>query len=337
MNILGPYDLSKLNTLGLKSTSEYYLELNDSSDLEFLIRDPEFKAKKWYILGGGSNLVLPENIFGLVIKMTNQGRQLVYEDKDSWFVKAQAGESWHEFVQWTLANSYYGLENLSLIPGTVGAAPIQNIGAYGVEVKDSIHQVTCINLTSGKTEVFTNEQCLFSYRDSFFKNQGLGKYIIWDVTFRLPKKNILHLEYGDISKELNRLGLPASAPNIARAVISIRTSKLPDPKIICNAGSFFKNPIVTEVQKNALLAKNPSAPFYPAKEGFFKIAAGWLIEQAGWKGKSLGPVGMYEKQALVLVNHGGAKSADVWNLAKQVCMDVKDKFDIQLEAEPVRW
>lgn len=328
--------LSHLNTLGLQSQAKYYTEIHELQELSELLREESVKDKKWHILGGGSNLVIPHIVDGLVIKMANKGMQLTRQDDEFWYVKASAGEVWDDFIQWTLSNSYFGLENLSLIPGTVGAAPIQNIGAYGVEIKDLLWEVTAINLLSGLPEVFKNSDCHFSYRESFFKQAGAGKYIIWDVTFRLPKKNKMHLEYGDISKELQKQNLEINPQNISKAVIKIRQSKLPDPKIIGNVGSFFKNPLVTKEVAEALLLKHPNLVYYAAGDKF-KIAAGWLIDQSGWKGKQLGPVGMYEKQALVLVNHGLATADDVWALSNQVRGDVKKQFGIDIEPEPIQW
>lgn len=337
MQILSQVDLSAQNTLRLRSKADLYTELHSLLDVHGLIQDASLKNKKWHILGGGSNLVLPSYVSGLVIKVANKGRELVREEADCWFVKVQAGEIWDDFVRWTLQQGYAGLENLSLIPGTVGAAPIQNIGAYGVEVKDTLWEVTAIDLQTGELKVFSNQDCHFSYRDSFFKQEGAGKYLIWDVTFRFSKKIILNLDYGDIRKELERQGLDENPCDIAKAVIAIRTSKLPDPKVIGNAGSFFKNPVVAAAQKNELLKKYPQLVSFPTHDGKFKLAAGWLIDQAGWKGKKLGPVGMFEKQALVLVNHGGASADDVWKLAAQVCLDVKSQFDVDIEPEPIRW
>lgn len=330
-------DLSSSNTLQLRSQAEHYVELHTPEDLHSLINNSQIRKMTWKILGGGSNLVLPFKVQGLVLKVANQGWSLINEDADHWFVKAQAGDVWNEFVQWTLTQGYWGLENLSLIPGTVGAAPIQNIGAYGVEVKDSLWEVTCLDLQSGEKKIFSNKECHFSYRDSFFKQEGAGKYLIWDVTFRLPKKSTLRLEYGDIRKEVERQGWSLDARSVSKAVINIRQSKLPDPKVIGNAGSFFKNPIVTQELRDQLLATYPNLVSFPYEQGQFKLAAGWLIDRAGWKGKQLGPVGMYEKQALVLVNHGGATADDVWELAHQVALDVKNKFAVDIEPEPIRW
>lgn len=337
MQIHTRHDLSSLNTLQLRSQAEHYVELHSPTDLQSLLNDSELKKMSWKILGGGSNLVLPFTVQGLVVKVASQGRQLVGEDKDFWFVKAQAGDVWDDFVQWTLQQGYWGLENLSLIPGTVGAAPIQNIGAYGVEVKDTLWEVTCLDLQSGEQKILSNRECRFSYRDSFFKQEGAGKYLIWDATFRLPKKSTLHLDYGDIRKEVDRQGGALDARSVAKAVIHIRQTKLPDPKVIGNAGSFFKNPIVSKELREELLGRHSDLVSFPYDSDKFKLAAGWLIDRAGWKGKKLGPVGMYEKQALVLVNHGGATAEDVWKLAKQVSLDVQTQFGVEIEAEPIRW
>lgn len=337
MQIQTNVDLSSLNTLGLRSEAKLFVELHSLLDLHALLKDTSLKNEKWHILGGGSNLVLPSRIDGLVIKIATQGSELLREESDCWFVKSQAGEVWNKLVQWTLSQGYSGLENLSLIPGTVGAAPIQNIGAYGVEVKDHLWELTGIDLITGEQKVFSNADCHFGYRDSYFKNEGSGRYLIWDVTFRLPKRIQLKLSYGDILKELNKQGLEENPSNVAKAVIAIRNSKLPDPKIIGNAGSFFKNPLVSAALKEQLQMKYPDLVSFPVGTDQFKLAAGWLIDQSGWKGRRLGPVGMYEKQALVLVNHGGAEAADVWRLAQQVCTDVKSRFGVEIEPEPIRW
>ncbi len=337
MKIQTQTDLSHLNTLQLRSQAEHFAELREVKDLHSLLNDSHARKMKWHLLGGGSNLVLPSIVNGLVLKISNQGRGLVHEDKDAWFVNAQSGENWNDFVQYTLQHGYWGLENLSLIPGTVGAAPIQNIGAYGLEVKDLLWQVTCLDLQSGESKVFSNAECQFAYRDSYFKQEGAGKYLIWDVTFRLPKKNLLRLEYGDIKKEIERQGVEVTPKTIAEAVIAIRQSKLPDPKVIGNAGSFFKNPIVSAEKRQQLLQAFPDLVSFPYGDGEFKLAAGWLIDRTGWKGQQLGPVGMYEKQALVLVNHGGANANDVWKLANQVAQDVFSKFGVTIEPEPIRW
>lgn len=337
MQVQSDISLNSYNTLGLRSVAELFTELHSPADLQKLINDTAIRKLPWNILGGGSNLVLPSLVRGLVLKVANTGHEVLGEDKDYWFVKVQAGEVWNDFVQGTLQKGIWGLENLSLIPGTAGASPIQNIGAYGVEVKDSIFEVRCLDLKTGESKVFTNKECRFSYRDSFFKQEGAGRYLVWDVTFRLPKNNVMHLEYGDIRKELERLGLSNEPRHIANAVINIRQSKLPDPRVIGNAGSFFKNPIVPKSTRDALLERHTDLVSFPYQTEHFKLAAGWLIDRAGWKGKMLGPVGMYEKQALVLVNHGGASADDVWKLANQVTTDVKSLFGVEIEPEPIRW
>lgn len=337
MEILKNFDLKSLNTLQLQSFAEFYAELRSEADIHEILADSSLKKVPKRVLGGGSNLVMPTLVQGLVLKISNQGKTLLKEDSTHWYVQASAGENWHDFVQWTLAQGYWGLENLSLIPGTAGAAPIQNIGAYGVEVKDFIESVSAISLRDGSKKVFSNTECEFAYRDSYFKNNGRDQWIIWDVTFKLPKENRLALDYGDIRKEAERLGNEINPRTIAQAVINIRQSKLPDPKHIANVGSFFKNPIIPTSLRDQLLNNYPQLVSFQYGESQCKLAAGWLIDQAGWKGKSSGPVGMFEKQALVLVNRGNATADDVWDLAKQVSADVYAKFGVEIEPEPIRW
>jgi UDP-N-acetylmuramate dehydrogenase len=302
-----------------------------------LQQQAQWRDMPWYVLGGGSNVVLPEKVEGLVIHVALQGKGLLREDKDAWYVSAQAGENWHTFVLWTLAQGYAGLENLALIPGTVGATPVQNIGAYGVEIKDYLDHVKAYDLTTGEIYQFTAAECGLAYRDSIFKQQYAGRFLITEVVLRLPKAPILHVGYADIQAELEQLRLPLTPEHIAHAVIRIRQRKLPDPAKIGNAGSFFKNPIISRSQAEALLQRFPTLPFYPYTAQHVKLAAGWLIEQVGWKGKRLGRVGMYEKQALVLVNHGGATAKDVRVLCTTVQRDVYAYFGVALEPEPIFW
>jgi UDP-N-acetylmuramate dehydrogenase len=326
-------DLTPFNTLRLPSRAAHHLYCTELSMLAQL-QQAQWRDMPWYVLGGGSNVVLPEKIEGLVIQVALQGKGLLREDKEAWYVKAYAGENWHAFVLWTLSQGYAGLENLALIPGTVGAAPVQNIGAYGVEIKDYLEQVSAYDLTTGEQHLLTAAECQLAYRDSIFK-QHAGRFLITDVVLRLPKKPTLHIEYGDIQAEL--ASLPLTPQHIAQAIIKIRQRKLPDPAKIGNVGSFFKNPIVSRQQAEALLQRFPTLPHYPYTAHHTKLAAGWLIEQAGWKGKRLGPVGMYEKQALVLVNHGGATAIDVNKLCTAVQRDVYTHFKITLEPEPIFW
>ncbi len=330
-------DLTALNTLGLHAHADYLYRMSAPDDLLALLADPTLRHLPRYVLGGGSNLVLPARVPGVVLKVEVPGRAIIAQDAEATYVRAGGGENWHEFVQWTLAQGLAGLENLSLIPGTVGAAPIQNIGAYGVEVKDTLHAVHALDLTTGAPRVFSRAECAFAYRDSVFKHAEAGRWVIVAVEFRLPRQAKLHTAYGDIERELAVLGLQLRRNMLLRRSSACGTKKLPDPAQIGNAGSFFKNPIVPSTQRDALLAQWPELVSYAAGEGHAKLAAGWLIERAGWKGKRIGPVGMYEKQALVLVNHGGAARADVNAVVAQVQRDVQDRFGVLLEAEPVFW
>ena len=332
-------DLSTNNTLALPGRAALYAYITASAQRESLRNSPAFAERRRFVLGGGSNLVLTGDYDGLVVHMAIAGRALLGEDADAWFVRAGGGESWHDFVQWTLAQGWPGLENLSLIPGTVGAAPIQNIGAYGLEVAERFHCLDAFDMQTGETTRFDRAACRFGYRDSVFKQEGWhrdGRFVVTGVTFRLPKQWQPLTRYADIDLELGaqKIATP-SALDVAHAVIAIRQRKLPDPAQIPNVGSFFHNPVVDAATLQALLAKHPNMPHYPQADGRCKLAAGWLIEQAGWKGKNLGPVGMYEKQALVLVNRGGATGADVTVLMHAVQGDVRGAFGVALTPEPI--
>lgn len=330
-------DLKPFNTLGLPGCASHFAKLQSVAELAPLRADPVLAGLPWRILGGGSNLWLGGDLDALVLKVEIPGKRLLCEDADAFYVAAGGGENWHEFVLWTLAQGWGGLENLALIPGTVGAAPVQNIGAYGVEVMDRLHELTAIHLRTGETRVFSNTDCCFAYRDSIFKHQEAGKWLIAEVVFRLPKAHQPSTAYGEINKELAALNLSLTPQAVAQAVINVRKRKLPDSMQIGNAGSFFHNPLVSAATREQLLALFPALVSYSQPDGRYKLAAGWLIDQAGWKGKCLGPVGMYEKQALVLVNHGGATGGDVARLAEAVRADVRAKFGVELIAEPVRW
>ncbi|WP_348945460.1 UDP-N-acetylmuramate dehydrogenase [Chitinibacter sp. FCG-7] len=331
------HPLTQLNTFGLQAHAEHFVAITTIDQLQACIADAQLRALPWYILGGGSNLVLPELVHGLVLKMDLRGKTLQAEDDAAWYVAAQAGENWHEFVQWTLAQGWGGLENLSLIPGTVGASPVQNIGAYGVEIKDYFHQLTAIHLHSGEIRQFDHADCHFAYRDSIFKQAGGKDWCILEVAFRLPKAHQTKTSYGDIENELATLGLAATLQNVAQAVINVRQRKLPDPAQIGNAGSYFKNPIITLEQAQALKVQYPDLVMYTIDAQRSKLAAGWLIEQAGWKGRQLGPVGMFFKQALVMVNHGGARQRDVKLLEQKVQQAVLEQFGVAIESEPIYW
>ncbi|MDR2788546.1 MAG: UDP-N-acetylmuramate dehydrogenase [Candidatus Accumulibacter sp.] len=326
--------LISFNTLALPGRARRYVRITaDNQLMAFIGVRPRF------VLGGGSNLVLAGDFDGLVLRVAIPGRALIGEDAEAWYVRAGAGENWHDFVQWTLAQGWPGLENLSLIPGTAGAAPIQNIGAYGLEVSERFHCLTAFDMNSGECRQFSRAACRFAYRDSVFKREGWhldGRFVITGLTFRLPKRWRPLIDYGSLAAELAARGITqADARQIADAVIAVRRRHLPDPARLPNAGSFFRNPLVDAGTADRLSAAHPDLPRYPQPDGRVKLAAAWLIERAGWKGRDLGPVGMYEKQALVLVNRGGATGADVLALTRAVQHDVRVKFGVDLAPEPV--
>lgn len=332
--------LQSLNSFGINAQAHRFLRIEKLSQLQTVWSqtqaDAELASLPRFVLGGGSNVILSDYLPHLVLHMAIMGRELSGETEDYFIVRAGAGENWHAFVQWTLAQGYGGLENLSLIPGTVGASPIQNIGAYGVEMQDCFHNLTAFDFVTGELKTFQKQDCAFGYRDSLFKSGEQDRYVIIDVSFALPKKWQPRLAYGDVAKYLqDRDILTPSPQDVSAAIIVIRQSKLPDPAVIGNAGSFFKNPIVSAELRNHLMQQHPHCVSYPQINGDFKLAAGWLIEQCGWKGRRRNAVGVYEKQALVLVNLGGATGADVRALAQEIQADVFKKFGVGLEVEPV--
>jgi UDP-N-acetylmuramate dehydrogenase len=328
--------LIEFNTFGVEATAAAYLRVTHADMLGAVRSSVVLASMPRLVLGGGSNVVLTGDFPGLVLHMANTGIEVIGEEEDATLVRAAAGESWHGFVLWSLAQGFAGLENLSLIPGSVGAAPIQNIGAYGTEVRDCITSVRYFDFVSGIIETLDNAACEFHYRDSVFKHRLRERAVILDVTFALPKHWQANMAYADVAQELQARDIAQpSAIEISNAVIAIRTRKLPDPAVIGNAGSFFKNPLVSLQQRDALKARYPQLVSYGQPDGSFKLAAGWLIDQCGWKGKSLGAAGVYEKQALVLVNRGGATGADIVALARAIQHDVQARFGVLLEAEPV--
>jgi len=334
MEILENASLKSYNTFGIDAKAAKLVRFSSVKDLKEIFANDELRSLSRLILGGGSNLLLTSDFEGLVLKNEIPGIDLLREDEKHLYVRSGAGENWHDFVVYCIEQGWAGLENLSLIPGNVGASPMQNIGAYGVEVKDRFYELEAFNLETHETEVFDAEACQFGYRESVFKRKLKDKYIITSVTFRLLKEPELNTSYGAIQGELNSLGIhhPTIA-DVSRAVINIRSSKLPDPKVIGNAGSFFKNPIVSEEVYKKLVDENPSMPFYPAPEGQYKLAAGWLIEKSGWKGFLRENHGVHAKQALVLVNHGGATGKELYDLSTEILEDVKKKFGVELERE----
>lgn len=329
--------LKNHNTFGINAIADNVLRIFSVEQLPEL--HEQFKAQpglSFVFLGGGSNVILPDHIEALVLQIDLKGKQIVERDQNTVLVSASAGENWHEFVQWTIAQGLGGLENLSLIPGTVGAAPIQNIGAYGRELKDCFHSLRAYDLLSGEEHIFKREQCAFSYRDSLFKRPESRHLLITEVSFRFALDWQPELSYGDVAQQLREQGISHPSPQqVSDTICAIRRSKLPDPREIGNAGSFFKNPIVSIELRDRILASYPHCVSYPLPNGQCKLAAGWLIEQAGWKGRQIGNVGVYSKQALVLVNHGGATGREVRSLAEAIQNDVAQKFGVHLEVEPI--
>lgn len=328
--------LRTLNTFGLDARAAALLRVDSVDVLRAMRADPALATMRRLVLGGGSNLLLTRDFDGLVLHMVNRGIVITGEDDDHVHVTAQAGENWHGFVQWTLAHGLPGLENLSLIPGSVGASPIQNIGAYGSEMAEFFHSLRAFDIETGELLTLDRSACAFGYRDSVFKHALRDRAVIVEVTFALPKRWQPNLRYAELAAEVAAQGkAEPTAQDISAAVIVIRTRKLPDPAQVGNAGSFFKNPVVSAEQRAALLAVHPQLVSYAQADGSYKLAAGWLIDQCGWKGKSLGAAGVHEKQALVLVNRGGATGAEVLRLAEHISGDVMQRFGVRLEIEPV--
>ncbi len=333
MNIQESISLKPFTTFGIDQKAKYFTRVGTLSELKAALLAAKEKQLPVFILGGGSNILLTRDIDALVIKLEIKGINLVKEEGDQLFVEVGAGEMWHELVLHSIAQDWAGLENLSLIPGTVGASPMQNIGAYGVEIKDVFDSLQAMHRETLEMHSFDAEACQFGYRESIFKQTLKDQYVITSVTFRLSKTPKFHLEYVAIREVLAANGIEQpSIRAISDAVIQIRQSKLPDPKEIGNAGSFFKNPTISNTQFEALKAAYPSIPGYPSAEGV-KVAAGWLIEQAGWKGKRMGDVGVHTKQALVLVNYGGGSGKELKNLSEQIQASVFEKFGIHLQPE----
>ena len=331
------YALRAHNTFGFDVRARFACRIESEADLTEAVRDPRASGLPTLVLGGGSNVVLTRDYEGLVLLVALRGRRTVREDADAWYVEAAAGENWHEFVAWTLDAGMPGLENLALIPGTVGAAPIQNIGAYGLEMADRCVSVRAVEMATGAVSEFDAATCAFGYRDSFFKREGRDRYLITAVTFRLPKVWQPNAGYADLSRALGERGI-SDAPDaraVFDAVVAVRRAKLPDPLLLGNAGSFFKNPVIEAPQFDALLAREPQIVSYRQADGRVKLAAGWLIDQCGWKGRALREAAVHDRQALVLVNRGGATGADILELAQAIQRDVAARFGVALEQEPV--
>ena len=326
--------LKPYNTFGIDEKAKFFCEVDSDEQFSELIQSGQISPQPMLLLGGGSNILFTGDVERLVVKMNILGKEILFHDEEAALVRVAAGENWDDLVAWSLEQGFNGLENLSLIPGNVGSSPIQNIGAYGVEVKEFIKEVEVIYLADGHRQMLRHKECGFGYRDSIFKNELKGKVAILAVTFRLNKSKNLHMAYGAISHELEEMGIASpTSSEVREAVCRIRRSKLPDPAILGNAGSFFKNPTVSTQIYNPLLLKFPALPAYPQANGSYKLAAGWLIEQCGWKGIRVGDAGVHIAQALVLVNYGAATGKEILTLATEIQQSVHAKFGIKLEME----
>ena len=333
MEIQDQYSLKKHNTFGIEAKAKKFIAVHSIDELTQVLH--QNKLEKKFVLGGGSNMLLTKDIDALVIHIDLKGKKIIDENDDFVWVESQAGENWHEFVLWTISQNFGGLENMSLIPGNVGTTPVQNIGAYGTEIKDTFISCKAIDIENQQIKEFSKEECQFGYRESVFKNEQKDKYIITSVVFKLTKKNHkINISYGDIAGELNKNNIVEPTLNdISNAVITIRQSKLPDPKELGNSGSFFKNPIVLKSEFNAIHKMFPEMKYYDISETEVKVPAGWLIEHAGFKGKRFGDAGIHKNQALVLVNYGNATGQEILNISKDIQNTIFEKFGIRIEAE----
>lgn len=334
MKLFQNYPLQDVTTFHAKAFARYYTVFSSVDFLRQILSSPEVKSMPFIILGGGSNVLFTGNFNGVIIRNAIEGIEVIEEDADSIYIKANAGEKWHDVVLYCVNRNYGGIENLSLIPGTVGAGPIQNIGAYGVELKDVLQEVEAMNIRTLEVRKFSNAECKFGYRDSIFKEEEKGNYIILSVTLKLSKNPKANVSYGTLRKELDDMGITnPTIKDVSNAVIKIRSSKLPDPDKIGNAGSFFKNPVIPTQQFEKIKENYPGVVSFPATDGYIKLAAAWLIEQCGWKGKRIGDAGVHKDQALVLVNYGDATGKEIYELSTQIINSVKEKFGVELERE----
>ncbi len=338
MRIQQNISLKPYNTFGMKVDAKYFTAVDSVDSLLEVLSTPEAKNNPVSVIGGGSNILLTKNVDGLIIRNEIEGILDTIDIGDYYLVKVGAGMNWHQFVIYCIHQGMAGVENLALIPGSVGASPIQNIGAYGVELKDIFHSLEAVHLRDLQQIQLTHKDCAFGYRDSIFKRAYKNQFVITSVTFKLSKKASYNISYGAIKQELDAMGVKElSLVSIAQAVMNIRNSKLPNPDMIGNAGSFFKNPEISEAEYQTLKKSFPEMSGYSVGNGFIKLAAGWLIEQCGWKGYRKGDAGCYDKQALVLVNHGLAQGSEIYNLSEDIVRTVHDKFGIMLEREVNVW
>jgi len=329
-------NLRTLNAFGLPATARTLVRIANDAAVRRVLDHPELGRAPKFVLGGGSNVVFTRDVEAVVLKVEVMGRRIVDERPDAWIVEAGAGENWHDFVAWTLDQGLPGLENLALIPGTVGAAPVQNIGAYGVELRERFESLDVVDLVTGRGVMLDAHLCHFAYRDSVFKQALAGKSVITRVRFRLPRPWTPVVGYLDLERKIHDTGIThPDAKQVFDWVCAVRRAKLPDPLLLGNVGSFFKNPVVSADQCRDIIGRDPEIVHYPLPDGSIKLAAGWLIDACGWKGKTIGRAGVYEKQALVLVNRGGASGAEVVTLARAIQESVYGRFGIRLEPEPV--
>lgn len=333
MEILHNFSLKKHNTFGIEAKAKRFVAVHSAADLKTILQ--ENKSQQKFILGGGSNMLLTKDIDALVIHIDLKGRKIVDENEDFVWVESQAGENWHEFVLWTIEQNFGGLENMSLIPGNVGTTPVQNIGAYGTEIKDTFTSCQAMTLKDQEIKTFTKEECKFGYRESVFKNEAKDQYVITAVVFKLTKRNHkINTSYGDIISELEKNNITSpTLKNVSDAVIAIRQSKLPDPKELGNSGSFFKNPILLKSDFEKIRLRFPEMKYYDVSKTEVKVPAGWLIEQAGFKGKRFGDAGIHKNQALVLVNYGNATGQQILAISKDIQETIFKTFGIHIEAE----
>ncbi|MES2411605.1 MAG: UDP-N-acetylmuramate dehydrogenase [Bacteroidota bacterium] len=333
MTIQNNFSLKKYNTFGIEAKARQFVAVHSFEDLKTILQ--QYQSEPKFILGGGSNMLLTQDIQSLVIHIDLKGKKTLKEDDDFVWVESQAGENWHEFVLWTINQNFGGLENMSLIPGNVGTTPVQNIGAYGTEMKDTFVSCDAMNIATQEMKTFTKEDCHFGYRESIFKHDAKDQFVITSVIFKLTKRNHrINTSYGDITKELEKQNIATpTLKDVSNAVIAIRQSKLPDPKELGNSGSFFKNPIIPKAQYEKAHALHPEMPHYVVSETEVKVPAGWLIERAGFKGKRFGDAGIHKNQALVLVNYGNATGQEILAVSKDIQATILREFGIAIDAE----
>src|SRR6478752_3191906 len=333
MEIINNFSLKNHNTFGIEAKAKQFVDVQSVEELKTILQ--QYAGEKKFILGGGSNMLLTKDIDALVIHVGLKGKKIIKEDDDFVWVEGKAGENWHEFVLWTIDQNFGGLENMSLIPGNVGTTPIQNIGAYGTEIKDTFVSCDAMAIANQEMKSFTKEECNFGYRESVFKNEAKDKFVVTSVVFKLTKRNHkINTSYGAIEDELASKNITnPSLKDVSNAVIAIRQSKLPDPKVLGNSGSFFKNPIISKTDFDKVHALHPEVPHYVVSETMVKVPAGWLIEHTGFKGKRFGDAGIHKNQALVLVNYGNATGQEILNVSKDIQATILKTFGIYIEAE----